>query len=156
MLRYESIETILRTLEIFEKFGEFSGLRINTAKTRIVSINFELTEDDKLVLTQKGFCRDMICDANQSFRFLGFDFLPNDLKKGASDRLEQIASEMKRIASAFPEKTTLKGRKTVCSSLMLSKLSSIINTFEFSEKEFKGVQRVVNQFCHKKRSLPVP
>ena len=151
MLRYESIETILRTLEIFEKFGEFSGLRINTAKTRIVSINFELTEDDKLVLTQKGFCRDMICDANQSFRFLGFDFLPNDLKKGASDRLEQIASEMKRIASAFPEKTTLKGRKTVCSSLMLSKLSSIINTFEFSEKEFKGVQRVVNHFCHKKK-----
>ena len=150
-LSFKSVETILDTLVIFKQFGCFSGLNINTAKTRIVTINFELSDNEKDKLAENGFCRKMICGGDQSFRFLGFDFTPNDLKVGASARLAQLSSEIKRIAGAFPESTTLKGRKTVCSSLMISKLSAIITTFEFSEKELKGVQKIINNFCHKKK-----
>ena len=58
---------------------------------------------------------------------------------------------MKKIASAFSDGTTLRGRKTICQSLLLSKLQSIIITFDFSEKELNNVQRIVNNFCHKKK-----
>ena len=151
MVEYKSVESILKIMSIFEDFGRFSGLNANPQKTKIITINFELSTEDKNILIEKGFDSKMIFGGCQSFRFLGCDFIPDDLKKGATGRLNQICNEMKKIASAFSDGTTLRGRKTICQSLLLSKLQSIIITFDFSEKELNNVQRIVNNFCHKKK-----
>lgn len=151
LIEYKSVQNILSIMKIFEEFGKFSGLKANTQKTKIITINFEMSSEDVNTLTGMGFDPKMIFGGNQCFRFLGCDFLPYDLKKGAMGRLDQICEEMKIIASAFSEQTTLKGRKIVCQSLLLSKLQSIICTFDFTEKELGKVQRIINSFCHKKK-----
>ena len=151
LINYRSAQSILNIMKIFEDFGKFSGLNANPQKTKIITINFEMSNEDKDILTRNGFDAKMISGGDQSFKFLGCDFLPNDLKKGAMGKLNQICNEMTNIASAFSEGTTLQGRKTVCNSLMLSKLQSIIITFDFTEKDLKCVQRIINNFCHKKK-----
>ena len=151
MIDYKSVQSILNIMNIFEDFGKFSGLQANPQKTKIITINFEMSNEDKSILIERGFDPRMISGGFQKFRFLGCDFIPDDLKKGATGRLNQICDEMKKIASAFSDGTTLRGRKTICQSLLLSKLQSIIITFDFTEKELSNVQRIINNFCHKKK-----
>ena len=151
LINYKSVQSILNVMKIFQEFGKFSGLIANPQKTKIITINFEMSTEDRNTLTENGFDPKMISGGDQTFRFLGCDFLPNDMRKGVTDRLNQLCDEMKKIASAFSDRTTLRGRKTVCQSLMLSKLQSIIVTFDLTEKELSNVQRIINSFCHKKK-----
>ena len=62
-LEYKSIEDILKVLNIFEEFGQFSGLLPNKDKTRITTINFTFSEQEMETLTQEGFEKAMISDA---------------------------------------------------------------------------------------------
>ena len=81
-------------MNVFYKFGAFSGLKINPDKTEIITLNFSLSKEEINHLTQKGFNPEMICDGNQYFRFLGCDIKLYLLKDGATMRLNQICDGM--------------------------------------------------------------
>ena len=150
-LEYTHIEDILNVMNIFYKFGAFSGLKINPDKTKIITLNFSLSSEEINNLTLKGFNPEMICDGNQYFRFLGCDIKPYLLKDGATMRLNQICDDMQNIADAFNNNCTLKGRKLVCESLMISKLQSALTAFNLNEKDLCRVQKIIDSFVHKKK-----
>ena len=152
-LEYKSIEDILKVLNIFEEFGQFSGLLPNKDKTRITTINFTFSEHEMETLTQEGFEKAMISDGNQSFSFLGNTILPNDLHAGAMSKLNEINENIKTTAEAFGDGVTLKGRRMVAGAMMTSKLYSSITAFDISEKELAQTQKKISNFVHKKRIL---
>ena len=148
---YTHIDDILNVMNIFYKFGSFSGLKINPDKTKIITLNFTLSTEEINHLTQKGFNPEMICDGNQYFRFLGCDIKPNLLKDGATLRLNQICDDMENIADAFNNNCTLKGRRLVCESLMISKLQAVLTSFDLNEKDMCRVQKIIDKFVHRKK-----
>ena len=150
-LSYTKIEDILNVMNIFYQFGTFSGLKINPDKTKIITLNFSLSNEEICCLTNKGFNPDMISDGNQYFKFLGCEIKPYLLKDGATMRLNQICDDMQNIADAFNNNCTLKGRRIVCESLMISKLQCALNGFDLSEKDLSRIQKIINSFVHRKR-----
>ena len=150
-IEYNEIQNILDIMEIFNQFGIFSGLKINPDKTRIVTLNFTLSNEELSRLEESGFDRDMIQDGNKIFRFLGCDIYPYFLKTGAVSRLDQLCDEMEKIAEAFDNNITLKGRRVVCQTLMVSKLQAALTGFELKEKDMLRVQKIIDKFCHKKK-----
>ena len=150
-LEYKEIQDILKVMEIFESFGRFSGLMINPDKTRIVTLNFSLNGEELKCLTDRGFDPEMINDGNKTFRFLGCDILPNQLKSGVTKRLDQLCDEMEVTAEAFDKDTTLKGRRVICQTLLLSRLQSALTGFDLSESDLCRVQKIIDGFVHKKK-----
>ena len=150
-LEYRSIDDILDVMRIFNEFGVFSGLKINPDKTRLVTLNFTLSPAEISCLTEKGFDQNMISDGNIMFRFLGCDICPYFLKSGAINRLDSICNELEKIAAAYDQNTTLKGRRVVCQSLLLSRLQAALTAFDLDEKDLKKVQTIIDKFCHKKK-----
>ena len=57
---YTHIEDILNVMNVFYKFGAFSGLKINPDKTEIITLNFSLSKEEINHLTQKGFNPEMM------------------------------------------------------------------------------------------------
>ena len=150
-LEYRSIDDILNVMKIFNDFGVFSGLKINPDKTRLVTLNFSLSPTEINCLTERGFDQNMISDGNIMFRFLGCDICPYFLKAGAINRLESLCTELEKIAAAFDHNTTLKGRRVVCQSLLLSRLQAALTAFDLSEKDLRKIQAIIDKFCHKKK-----
>ena len=150
-LEYKCIEDILNVMKIFNEFGVFSGLKINPDKTRLVTLNFTLSPEEINCLTEKGFDQNMISDGNIMFRFLGCDICPYFLKAGAINRLESLCDELEKIAAAFDSNTTLKGRRVICQSLLLSRLQAALTAFDLSEKDLTKIQKIIDKFCHKKK-----
>ena len=150
-LDYTNIQNILQVMEIFHQFGAFSGLKINPDKTKIITLNFSLSEDEINCLAGKGFNPNMISDGHQYFRFLGCEIKPYLLRDGATMRLNEICDDMENISEAFNNNCTLKGRRTVCQSLMISKLQSALTAFDLSEKDMCRIQKIINSFVHRKR-----
>ena len=138
-------------MRIFNEFGVFSGLKINPDKTRLVTLNFTLSPAEISCLTEKGFDQNMISDGNIMFRFLGCDICPYFLKSGAINRLDSICNELEKIAAAYDQNTTLKGRRVVCQSLLLSRLQAALTAFDLDEKDLKRIQTIIDKFCHKKK-----
>ena len=150
-LEYNCINDILLVMKIFKEFGIFSGLKINPDKTRIVTLNFTLSSTEIDILKVNGFDPKMISDGNIMFRFLGCDICPYDLKAGAQNRLDSLCTELERIAKAFDNSTSLRGRRVVCQTLLLSRLQAALTAFDLSEKELMKVQKIIDNFCHKKK-----
>ena len=75
-LDFTNIQNILQVMELFHQFGAFSGLKINPDKTKIITLNFSLSEDEINCLAGKGFNPNMISDGHQYFRFLGCEIKP--------------------------------------------------------------------------------
>ena len=150
-LEYNNINDILDVMKIFDDFGFFSGLKINPDKTRLVTLNFTLSPAEIKQLTENGFDPKMISDGNTMFRFLGCDICPYFLKSGAIHRLESLCSELEKIAAAFDSSTSLKGRRVVCQSLLLSRLQAALTAFDLNEKDLSKIQIIIDKFCHKKK-----
>ena len=150
-LEYKEIQNILDIMNIFNQFGIFSGLKINSDKTRIVTLNFTLSNEEVECLVNSGFDPDMIQDGNKTFRFLGCDIHPYLLKDGALSRLDQLCDEIEKIAEAFDNNTTLKGRRVVCQTLMVSKLQAALTGFDMKETDMLRIQKIIDKFCHKKK-----
>ena len=150
-LDYTKIEDILNVMDIFYQFGSFSGLKINPDKTKLITLNFTLSTEEIECLSVKGFDPNMICDGNQYFRFLGCDIKPYLLKDGAIQRLNQLCDDMQDIALAFNNNCTLKGRRLVCESLMISKLQSALTAFDLNEKDICRIQKIIDSFVHRKK-----
>ena len=151
-LAYNGVQDILKIMRIFKEFGVFSGLMINPDKTKLISLNFDFSEEEICCLESEGFDRSMISDGNSCFRFLGCDIQPYFLRTGALSRLDDLCNDIEKIAKAFDGNTTLKGRKIVCESLMLSKLQAALTGFDLNEKDFSKLQMLIDKFCHKKNN----
>ena len=152
LLSFDKMSDIFFVIEIFKQFGNFSGLRINTDKTRIVSVNFSFSADEIRYLTDRGFDRDMITGEHTTFRFLGCDIKAGALKQGAIVRMNQLCNEMENIAKAFDSKDcTLQGRRAVCQTLMTSRLQTALTAFNLNQSDTKKIQKIINNFVYKKK-----
>ena len=152
-IEYNGIDDIIKILDIFGEFGQFSGLHPNKDKTRITALNFSFSAQELEILTQEGFERSMITDGDQPFSFLGNTILPNDLHAGALIKLNEIHESIKTTADAFGDGVSLRGRRTVAGTLMTSKLYSAITAFDISERELAKTQSKISNFVHRKRIL---
>ena len=150
-LEYNSINDILDVMKIFDEFGVFSGLKINPEKTRIVTLNFTLSPGEINHLMERGFDPNMISDGNTMFRFLGCDICPYFLKAGVINRLDSLCTELEKIAAAFDSNTSLRGRRVICQSLLLSRLQAALTAFDLGEKDLMKIQKIIDKFCHKKK-----
>ena len=119
-------------------------------------MGFSLSELERNRLIEEGFSPDMISTGDKPFKFLGCQIKPSFLRDGAVCRLSELCDDMQEIANAFnDEKTTLKGRRLVCQTLLLSRLqSAIITAFELKESDMKRIKKkIIDSFVHRKRYL---
>ena len=148
---YQGTHSITNILDLFKKFSTFSGLRISPAKSKIIPINFVFSKTDTETLEKYGLNSDNFSD---HFTFLGNYIYPDNLMKGARDKLELERGKMKNIIESFENRgkgLTIKGRKIISNSLLCSKLYHCTAAFPLKLKDFSGIQKTIDNFTHKKR-----
>ena len=92
---------------------------------------------------ERGFDPNMISDGNTMFRFLGCDICPYFLKAGVINRLDSLCTELEKIAAAFDSNTSLRGRRVICQSLLLSRLQAALTAFDLGEKDLMKIQKII-------------
>ena len=112
-------------------------------------MGFSLSELERNRLIEEGFSPDMISTGDKPFKFLGCQIKPSFLRDGAVCRLSELCDDMQEIANAFnDEKTTLKGRRLVCQTILLSRLqSAIITAFKLKESDMKRIKKNHRFLC---------
>ena len=95
---YQGAHSITNILDLFKKFSTFSGLRISLAKSKIIPINFDFSKTDLDTLENYGLNSE---NFSNYFIFLGNYIYPDNLMKGARDKIELERGNMKNIESNF-------------------------------------------------------
>ena len=76
--------------------------------------------------------------------------------KGARDKIELERGKMKNIIESFENRgagLTRKGRKIITNSLLCSKLYHCTAAFPLKSGDFSGIQKIINNFTHKKKIM---
>ena len=138
---YQGAHSITNILDLLKKFSTFTGLRISTAKSKIIPINFNFSKTDTDTLENYGLNSE---NFSNYFTFLGNYIYPNNLMKGARDKIELERGKMKNIIKSFENRgkgLPNKGRKIISNILLCSKLYHCTAAFPLKLKDFSGIQK---------------
>jgi len=124
-------ETSLQsTLQTLNKYEKFSGLKINSQKTKVVWIGS--MKNSKQIL-----CSDFKLDWNPTnFKILGIEFslnLQEMVEKNYKDKLKEIKKLMANWSTRY---LTALGRNVVLKSLILPKLTHLFTSLPNPENKF--------------------
>ena len=76
--------------------------------------------------------------------------------KVARDKIELERGKMRNIIESFENRDkglTIKGRKFISNSLLCSKLYHCTAAFPLKLKDFSGIQKIIDNFTHKKKII---
>ena len=138
-------------MDIFKKFGCFSNLDINCDKADVYHINFSFNNEEKSQLLNYGFKDEKILDENHCLTFLGHKLKSSNLKESAKLQLKETIEDMKSTINAYNGSITLQGRKLIANSLLLSKIYSFSPACYLSKGDFSELQKIIDNFVHKKK-----
>ena len=152
LLEYENVDQIFKIMNIFKRFGVFSNLEINCDKADVYHINFSFSKEEKDQLLDYGFKNDKILDEKHCLTFLGHKIKPYNLKEGAKIQLDETIEGMKNTIDSYNNgNISLQGRKLVANSLLLSKIFSFSPACDLSKSDFSELQKILDNFTHKKK-----
>ena len=94
---------------------------------------------------------DKILDENHCLTFLGHKIKPGNLKESAKIQLNETIESMKSTINAYNGSISLQGRKLIANSLLLSKIYSFSPACYLSKSDFSELQKIIDNFVHKKK-----
>ena len=137
-----SLQSALNTIEIF---GNFSGLRMNKEKTKVVWLGKKKLSKDKLNVSEQ------LDWGKSEFTLLGIDFSTNikamsDINYGSA--VQKIKAEIRKWESRA---LTPLGKITVIKTLLLSKIIHLLTSLPTHKSMLDEINRMFYQFLWSKK-----
>ena len=151
-LKWESIESLKKLIDIYDNFGELSAQRINKDKTYLY-ITSPITQEELNEISNLGFLQKNIIFPGGEITFVGYtNIISQSQLKADYQTFKDKTAKISKILDKWKQNfISIKGRILISNQLCASQLAYFYPNMLAEESWFSKIQRILSDYVNKKK-----